>query len=435
MREIYNKKMRMNQWLRGCLTLTAAGLCLGLAPAAALRQHSLLDAGWLFHRGDVPVFFPANPEKYPDNQWQPVDLPHDYVLDGQYSSTLDRSHGYLPVEPAWYRKHFSIPASDQGKTLELQFDGVFRDSQVWLNGQFLGRHPSGYTGFAYDITKAAHYGGENVIAVRVAPQPFEGWWYEGGGIYRHVYFNALAPVHVARHGTYVTSEVPNGNQGADSEADITVQTTVQNDGTGTANYGVQSEIAGPDGTVLATLHEDQTAAAGGQSQVVQKTVLPHPLLWSPDAPQLYELRTTIIQDGQPVDTTTTTFGVRTIYYDADKGFFLNGKHLEIKGVASHQDFPAVGIAVPDSLQAWRVRQLKQSGANAWRTAHNPPSEALLEACDRLGMMVMDENRHLGDSYNHHSPPGTTYTNLQDLAEMIQRDRNHPSIIMWSMCNE
>ena len=161
----------------------------------------------------------------------------------------------------------------------------------------------------------------------------------------------------------------------------------------------------------------------------------HPQLWSLESPHLYQLRTTILQDGRPVDSTTTTFGIRTIRYDADKGFFLNGQHVEIQGVANHQDFAGVGIAVPDSLQAWRVEQLKKMGCNAWRTAHNPPNEALLDACDRLGMMVMDENRHLGDTYLHQSPRGTTATNLSDLATMIQRDRNHPSIIMWSMCNE
>ena len=417
-----------------------AGLSAGLtlpSPAQDVsgRQHLLLDADWLFHRGDVPILVPASTEKFVDTHWQTLDLPHDYVLDGHFDSALDRSHGYLPVEAAWYRKHLFIPQTDQGKVLRLQFDGVFRDSQVWLNGHLLGNHASGYTGFEYDISSVAHYGGENVIAVRVDPRHFEGWWYEGGGIYRHVYLNVLSPVHVARHGTYVVSEVPHGNEGADDEADITVQTTVENNGATPANNTVVSEIVSPDGTVLATLHDSAVVAPGGQGDVVQKTVLPQPRLWSPDSPQLYELRTTIQQDGQPVDTTTTTFGIRTIHYDADKGFFLNGKHLEIRGVASHQDFPVVGIAVPDSLQPWRVEQLKRSGANAWRTAHNPPNEALLDTCDRLGMMVMDENRHLGDSYSHHSPPGTPYSDLSDLAEMIQRDRHHPGIIMWSMCNE
>jgi beta-galactosidase len=400
-----------------------------------LRQRTLLDADWRFHQGEVLSSNEVVSANYDDGQWQRVHLPHDYVLDssGHYSSTNDRSHGYLPVQMAWYRKPFFIPQADAGKALRLEFDGVFRDSQVWLNGQFLGSHPSGYTPFQYDITKVARCGGENVIAVRVDPRRFEGWWYEGGGIYRHVYYTAKDPLHVATWGTHVISELPEGNPNAD--AALTVKTRVKNDGTAPAQCEVISEIIGPDGNSLKTLKEAQVIPALGEHELLQHTVVQRPQLWSPESPHLYQLQTTILRDGQPVDSTITTFGIRTIRYDADKGFFLNGRRVELRGTASHQDFAGVGIAVPDSLQPWRVSQLKKMGCNAWRTAHNPPSEALLDACDRLGMLVMDENRHLGDCYAHHSPKGTTYTNLSDLATMIQRDRNHPSIIMWSMCNE
>jgi beta-galactosidase len=245
----------------------------------------------------------------------------------------------------------------------------------------------------------------------------------------------MDPVHVATWGTCVTSEVPNGDQGAEAEAEVTIQTTVQNEGATPAQCWVVSRILGPDGIPLKVITNREVVAAQSQDEVVQHTVVQHPQLWSPESPHLYQLQTTLLGDGRPVDFTTTTFGIRTIRFDADKGFFLNGHHVEIYGTASHQDFAGVGIAVPDSLQSWRVSQLKKMGCNAWRTAHNPPSEALLDACDRLGMLVMDENRHLGDCYSHHSPKGTTATNLSDLACMIQRDRNHPSIIMWSMCNE
>jgi beta-galactosidase len=398
-----------------------------------LRQHTLLDAGWLFHRGDVPAAEPVIATDYPDAPWQHINLPHDYVLDGQYSPTNTRSQGYLSVSVAWYRKHVFIPETSRGKILQLEFGGIFRDSQVWLNGQFLGRHQSGYTSFFYDITQAVHYGADNVITVRVDPRHFEGWWYEGGGIYRRVYLNTFAPLHVASWGTYVTSVVTNDDQGA--VAQLTLQTIVENQGATPTDATVESEILGPDGTLLQTVKSTASVAADGREQVVQQTDVPHPQLWSLESPQLYHLRTIIRQDGKPVDSTTTTFGIRTIYFDANKGFFLNGKHVEIRGVANHQDFPAVGIAVPDSLEAWRVKQLKQMGCNAWRTAHNPPNEEVLDECDRQGLLVMDENRHFGDSYNHHSPSGTTSTNLSDLAAMIQRDRNHPSIILWSMCNE
>lgn len=395
----------------------------------------LLDADWRFHLGDVADSNEVIAASYDDRQWQRVHLPHDYVLGGAYSPTNSRNHGYLEYRPAWYRRHLFISASEHGKSLRLDFDGVFRDSEVWLNGHFLGRHPSGYTPFRYDISKTANYGADNVLVVRVDPTSFEGWWYEGGGIYRHVSFSALAPVHVAHWGTQVTSEVPNGQAGADAEARLTIHTTVKNDEPGAAVCDVVSEIVGPDGRVVQTLKGTQTIMGEGQETLTQETIVQHPQLWSLSAPRLYELRTTVLQDGRAVDSTTTTFGIRTIRFDPDRGLFLNGRHVEIHGTANHQDFAGVGIAVPDSLQGWRVRQLKRMGCNAWRTAHNPPSAALLDACDRLGMLVMDENRHLGDTYLNHSPRGTTSDNLADLATMIQRDRNHPSIILWSMCNE
>jgi beta-galactosidase len=430
------------EWLPGLLgTVAALALLASCSPGAAQRSSAplppktLLDAGWLFHRDEVADSNAVSSIGYDDHSWQAVDLPHDYVLDGTYDPKGDRGHGYLPITTAWYRHHFVIPMADQGKSLELQFDGVFSDSQVWLNGQYLGEHRSGYTGFAYDIGSVVRYGAENVITVHVDPRHLEGWWYEGGGIYRHVWLNARAPVHVANDGTQVVSEVPGGSEGADAEADVTLHTTVTNCAAAAANCIVASEIVTPDGTVLPALRTAAIVAGGGQTAVVQTTVLPHPQLWSPETPRLYQLRTTVWRVGRPVDATTTTFGIRTIRFDADKGFFLNGKHVEIHGLACHQDFPAAGIAVPDSLQEWRVRQLQKSGANGWRTAHNPPTEAVLDACDRLGMLVMDENRHLGNTHRHHSLPGTTFTNADDLAFMIQRDRNHPSIIMWSLCNE
>jgi beta-galactosidase len=245
---------------------------------------------------------------------------------------------------------------------------------------------------------------------------------------------ALAPVHIAQYGTYVVSTVPNGDQGADDLANITIQTTLENQQSAAAHCQIVSDIIGPDGQVLQTLTTNLDINPNDQSDAFQQTVIEHPQLWSISSPALYQLRTTILQDNAPVDSSVTTFGIRTIRFDADKGFFLNGQHVEIQGLACHQDFAGVGIAVPDSLQPWRVAQLKKMGCNAWRTAHNPPSTALLDACDRMGVMVMDENRHLGDAETAKTPPGD-YTNTTELSTMILRDRNHPSIIMWSMCNE
>jgi beta-galactosidase len=403
------------------------------APAVA-REQTLLDADWLFHLHDV-AGNEATAPSYDDSQWRHINVPNDYVQEGAYDRHNVRNHGYLPYEPAWYRKHFTIPAADQGKVLGLDFDGVFRDSEVWLNGQFLGRHPSGYTPFSYDISKVAKPGAENVIAVRVDPRQFEGWWNEGGGIYRHVRLSVLPPLHVAQYGTYVISFVPGGDEGKDEVANLIIQTALQNEQPQTVKCQIVSEIIAPDGKPVASDTFDATAPPNGESHAQQETLIKKPQLWSVESPNLYQLRTTILQDGAPVDMTTTPFGIRTIRYDADNGFFLNGRHVEIQGTANHQDFAGVGIAVPDSLQAWRVKQLKAMGCNAWRTAHNPPSDALLDACDHLGMMVMDENRHLGDVETPKSPAGTTCTNFSELDTMILRDRNHPSIIMWSMCNE
>jgi beta-galactosidase len=393
----------------------------------------LLDAGWSFHLGDIPGNGAISAD-YNDANWRHVELPHDYVLDGTYTPMDDkpgRTHGYLPVDVGWYRKRLVIPASENDKILSLDFDGVFRDSQVWLNGHLLGRHPGGYTPFSYDITRLAKPGVENVIAVRVDPREFEGHWYEGGGIYRHVYLTAFAPLHVAKWGTHVVSKVSDDK----GNADLSIQTIVENSGPESAKCEIVSEIVGPDGNSIEKIKTAGTIDVNGRREINQQTAIQKPSLWSLQTPRLYQLHTLILQDGKLVDSTTTKFGIRTIRFDPDKGFFLNGEHVEIQGVANHQDLPGVGIAVPDSLQAWRVAQLKKLGCNGWRTAHNPPNEAVLDACDRLGMLVMDENRHLGDAYGHHSPPGTTATDLSDLSAMIQRDRNHPSVIMWSLCNE
>jgi beta-galactosidase len=399
------------------------------------REITSLDPDWRFHLGDISPSDQVIAAKYDDAQWQHVHLPHDYGLDGNYDEKNARNHGYLPFDVGWYRKHFVILPSDKERVLRLDFDGVFRDAQVWLNGQVLGKHAGGYAPFSFDISKVAHFGEDNLLVVRVDPREFEGWWYEGAGIYRHVHLTALAPLHVAQWGAYVISNVPDGEKGADAQADLTLQTTIQNSSSAPADCQVVSQIIGPDGTSLATIKADQNVPAGSDKDVTQQTTIPHPQLWSPQSPQLYVLRTTVLQQSRPVDSTETTFGIRTIVFDANKGFFLNGKRVEIQGVACHQDFVATGIAVPDGLQDWRVAQLKKMGCNGWRTAHNPPNEAVLDACDRQGMLVMDENRHLGDTQLPKTPTGTGVSDLSDLARMIRRDRNHPSIILWSMCNE
>ena len=370
---------------------------------------------------------PSRPDMS-DAAWRIVHLPHDYVLESAFTPKGDASHGSLIPTPAWYRKTFTLPASDKGKALWLDFDGAYRDSEVYLNGTLLGEHPCGYTPFRYDISQTAHYGGRNVLAVQVSPQHEEGWWYEGGGIYRHVWLNVADPVHVAPWGTFVSTKMAEpGPDGMISPATVSVKTTVDYPSFYTLNGPAPrliSRVLDPVGRVVGNATEELRYNPGAVTQTQQITVA-RPALWSIETPQRYTLHTEIQQGGRVVDATDTPFGIRTIRFDAEKGFFLNGKPVKIKGTCNHQDFAGVGVAMPDSLLLWRVKKLKEMGSNAYRMSHNPPTAELLDACDKLGMLVMDENRHLGDSPD----------NLAEVASMVQRDRNHPSVIMWSMCNE
>ena len=386
----------------------------------------------------APPNHPANPA-FEDRAWQAVDLPHDYIVEGAFDSKSDRNHGYLPDMIGWYRKSFALASSDRGKTIWLEFDGIYRNSTLWLNGHLLGRHLSGYTSFHYDVTQYANFGGRNILAVRVDPTSNEGWWYEGGGIYRHVYLTKLSPVHFAHWGTFVSSEISDIHDGKADSAMVRVETVIANDSASDQNCRLVQTIFDPAGkpykwdSAALGLPASVDGTVNMPFRVHSKSVLTpavstrvfKPALWSIEHPNLYRLHSVLLVNGKPVDATDTTFGLRTIRYDADKGFFLNGQPLKLQGTCNHQDFGGVGIALPDSLHDYRIRKLKEIGSNAYRCSHNPPAEELLDACDRLGMVVMDENRHLGSS------PDV----LDQVASMVERDRNHPSIIMWSMCNE
>ena len=382
---------------------------------------------------------------FDDHTWRTVHLPHDFVVEGEFTPKADASHGSLPTDVGWYRRTLDIPATDRGRRLTLEFDGVYRNSLVWLNGKLLGNHKSGYTGFRYDITNTVNFGGKNTLAVRCDARAQEGWWYEGGGIYRHVWLNKTAPLHIAPDGVSVTSVLkPNGS------ADVSISLTLASGGNGTsasaqgnAVVSVEGaitrigEIAG--GTAIPVVYSSVAVVANPElalsTNAIGHVSVPDPALWSLEAPRMYRLVTRVLLNGKVIDSVTTEFGIRAIRFDAQKGFFLNGKPVKIQGTCNHQDFAGVGIAMPDSLLEWRIRKLKEMGCNAYRMSHNPPAKELLDACDRLGMLVVDENRHLGDTYRDHSPSGTKYDDLSDLRDLILRDRNHPSIIMWSMCNE
>ncbi len=372
---------------------------------------------------------------YNDSGWRTVQLPHDYIIEGTFTNTADPSHGSLPQTTAWYRHTFTIPASAQGQSIWIDFDGVYHDSEVWLNGNYLGNWWSGYAGFRYDVSQYAIAGGTNVLAVHVDPTSDEGWWYEGGGIYRHVWLNIANPLHVAPWGTFVASTVTDPDTNGNAAAVLTITTTITNAAAADQSCILVSQVAGPDGISPGTATTSVLVPAGTATNVVQTLPVANARLWSIDTPQLYVMHTAIQVNSQTIDNSDTTFGIRSLRYDVNNGFFLNGQPVKLNGTCNHQDFAGVGIGMPDNLLYWRIQKLKEMGANAYRCSHNPPTEALLDACDRLGMVVMDETRHLGDATGAKSDASTPYSDLSELNSMILRDRNHPSIIMWSMCNE
>ncbi len=420
----------------GCLR---AGVAQG-AEGAPARERLLLDWGWKFHLGNEwgtgedlekagSSAGPARPD-FNDGSWRALDLPHDWAIELPFDRNADTSHGFKPVGPrfetnsvGWYRRTFTLPRQDAAKRLWLEFDGAFRDTRVYVNGYFVGHHESGYSGFRYDITDVANCGGRNVVSVRVDASLFEGWFYEGAGIYRHVWLTKTGPLAVAPDGIFVYSKfngpIPEG------PAEIRVQARLSNAQDAAAEPTVRAEVLDPTGNVAAQGSTTAKLAAWSQNKATLSLPLDHHYLWSPESPTLYKLVTTVEAGGVVADRTETQFGVRTMSFDPDKGFLLNGKPYVMKGTCNHQDHAGVGAAVPDRLQYFRVARLKEMGCNAYRTSHNAPTPELLEACDRLGMLVMDENRLLGSDA----------MNLDRLERQVRRDRNHASVVVWSIANE
>ena len=415
---------------------------------AAPRERLLFDRDWRFalNAADRAKSFDALPPgttfgylakagdgqgaaklDFDDSKWRRLDLPHDWAVELPFDGRADGNHGSKALGPlfpetsvGWYRKSFEIPAGDRGRRISLDFDGVFRDSQVWVNGFYLGRHASGYTSFGYDVGAVLNYGGKNVVTVRVDATENEGWFYEGAGIYRHVWLTKTAPLHVARWGTFVTTEAKG------QAAAVTARATVQNDADATARFEVTESVLDPEGRPVAEATSKGLEIGPGASVEVPSGLrVGDARLWSCETPTLYTLVTTIRQEGKEVDRYETPFGIRTLLWDANRGFFLNGERVQLKGVCDHQDHAGVGTAIPDALDAWRLRQLRKMGVNAVRTSHNAPDPALLDACDRLGILVMDENREYGANPQQ----------LDGLRDLMRRDRNHPSVIIWSLGNE
>ena len=437
----------MRKWI-----VVMAWMAIACMNAQNVRETIRLDDGWKFAFGNA-----ADPKKdfgcgteyfnyltkansihnegpyaanFNDSTWQEVKVPHDWVSILPYADVASHSHGYKTVgykypetSVGWYRKTINIPACDLGKHIALQFDGIFRNARVWFNGFYMGTEPSGYATQVYDVTEYVNYGGDNLICVRADATLEEGWFYEGAGIYRDAWLMKSAAVGVAPFGTFVYADL---KQPYD-KVTIYVETEVNNHSLTTQQCEVSHRLLDADGREVAKSESSTIMLRAKQTLNSQPLTLnlntPH--LWSPADPYLYKVETTVKVDGRVTDVYETTTGIRDVEFDADRGFLLNGQPLKLKGVNMHQDHAGVGAAIPDALQAWRIKQLKKMGCNAYRASHNPMTPALLDICDREGILVIDENRLTGINEEH----------LRLLERMIKRDRNHPSVILWSNGNE
>ena len=412
------------------------------------RERLLLDFDWRFHFGNAndPArdfgfgsgragtfqktgnFLPAGSIAFDDSEWQRVDLPHDWAIELPFvDDPALASKGFYPLGrnyPAtsvgWYRRVFEIPAADAGKRITIEFDGAYRETMVVFNNFYIGRHSGGYDPFSFDVTDFATPGGRNVLLVRVDATSSDGWFYEGAGIYRHVWLVKTNPVHVKQWGTFVSAQVGVG------AATLSIRTEVNNRGNAAQSARVVSTILDPSGKEVGTSAAGLVQIPAGAEQTFeQKIVVARPSLWSLEERNLYKLVSEVRAGGETVDRYETPFGIRTVKFDAEKGFFLNGKSVKLKGTCNHQDHAGVGAALPDAVQYYRIRKLQEMGCNSLRTSHNPPTSELLDACDELGMLVFDETRMMSSN-----PEG-----LNQFANLVRRDRNRPSVFMWSMGNE
>ena len=420
----------------------------GVAASSALapREQSLFDFDWRFMlgHGTDPArdlgfgnkqedFAKTGDFKfakvgYDDGKWRSLNLPHDWAVELPFvwDDSL-QPHGFKPLgrrypetSVGWYRKEFEIPASDAGRRVTLEFDGAFRDVLLFVNGCFIGRNDNGYVPFSYDISDFLAVGAKNCVVARVDASLGDGWFYEGAGIYRHVWLIKSDPLHLKQWESFVRAEL----QG--DSAVLSLGTVVVNEGKDTQAAGVKWEIRDAAGKVVAKAESSsQQIAADGRAEYTAETRLEKPALWSVDAPNLYTAIVSLDSGGTLRDAEKVSFGVRTAKFDADHGFFLNGQHVKIQGTCNHQDHAGVGAALPDRLQAFRMGVLRQMGCNAVRTSHNMPTPELVEVCNRMGMMMMCETRQMSSN-----PEG-----LAQLETMIKRYRNAPSIVLWSIGNE
>lgn len=435
--------MRCKAFLADCLfavALTIFSFRLAAQEANPPSERLQLDSGWKFYLGNpwgetvdlAKADNNAGPPSatFSDARWRTLDLPHDWAVELPFDPSADCNHGFKPVGPkfpqndiGWYRRKFELSNSDAGKHLWLEFDGVYQSCDVFVNGWFVGHNDDGYDGFRYDITDVANYAGTNVIAVKVDASRFEGWFYEGAGIYRHVWLEKTSPLAIAPDGIFVYSHFKNNIPIGAGQIDV--EASLLNTQSNSAHVTVTCKIFSPASKLVTKFQQALLVRGSGEEVVRLSGRISDPILWSPESPNLYELVTTVESGGKVIDRKQTEFGVRTVAFDPNEGFLLNGRHYEIKGTCNHQDAAGVGSAVPDALQYFRITKLKEMGCNAYRTSHDAPAPELLEACDRLGMLVLDENRLFGSDA----------ANLARLRGQILRDRNHPSVFAWSLGNE
>ena len=402
------------------------------------------DQGWLFIKEN-----PTDAEKpgLDVSGWRNIDVPHDWSIEdlpgqdgdsiiGPFSKAAinKMATGYTVGGTAWYRKNFTINNDDQDKIIYLQFDGVYMNADVWINGQHIGNHPYGYTSFFYNITPYLNPAGqENVVAVQVKNEGKNSRWYSGSGIYRHTWLTVVNPVHIGVWGVYVTTPVV-----TEESADVEIVTTVMNEMNEDADVSLEVQIKDPDGKVVGKATDGSSVYAGSSAEIKQNVQVGNPLLWSVESPDLYEAEVAVLLNGKEVDRLTTGFGIRTIQFDAENGFRLNGKGILMKGGCFHHDNGPLGAAAIDRAEERKIEVLKEAGFNAIRCSHNPPSPYLLDVCDRLGMLVIDE---FFDMWEIPKPSEDDYSKYfndhweSDLTSTILRDRNHPSVIMWSIGNE
>ena len=435
----------------GDAALIGAGSVLGLDNAAAFGsgapanppalipgyvRRSSFDEGWSFAKGDIPD---AQSPLYSGGTWTTLDLPHDWSIAGPFSESEPSGSegGYLPTGIGWYRKSFRLPSTYRGRRILLQFDGVYQCSDVWINGQHLGSRPYGFTTFYYDLTPHLHFGDEpNVVAVRVdnSHQP-NLRWYSGSGIYRHTWLINTGPVHIEQWGTGITTP-----QISKERATVEVSTRVRNQLSRAADCKLSTALLDQNGVLVQSGEAEANVPAGEEHVFVQRIVVAQPQLWSHLTPTLYSVRQVLHERGNESDVVATPFGIRSIEFDADKGFLLNGERVKLNGACVHDDGGAVGVAVPTRIWERRLALLKEMGCNAIRASHNPHAPEFLDLCDTMGFLVMAE---AFDEWRE--PKGQTPLygyhkyfdewSARDLKDMIARDRNHPSIVIWSAGNE